>query len=204
VKFDKPQLVEFVKAVDRNLKQPASLFIIGSAAATLAYDAAMRTADIDVEKVIEGHDQDVLEAAHHAREETGLGVAISPVTVASLPENYQDRVREIRSLRLYKLKLFVPDRYDLALSKAMRGHPHDLEAIEGMHRSRPLVQKKLVDRFEAELMNIVGAGDRRIICLNMAMVVAQLFGNVEARKLAERWDVPVPQIGRRYEKGPRG
>jgi hypothetical protein len=39
-------------------------------------------------------------------------------------------VKAIRGLRLTKLTLIIPDKYDLALSKAVRGYPHDLEAIQ--------------------------------------------------------------------------
>ena len=35
--------------------------------------------------------------------------------------------------------------------------------------------------------------DRRKIALNVAMVVARLYGFDEGRKLAERWQVPIPR-----------
>jgi hypothetical protein len=74
----------------------------------------------------------------------------------------------------------------------MRGYPHDIEAIKSLHDHHRLARKTLVERFEAELMKVAGA-DQRKIALNVVMVVARLYGFEEGRKLAERWNVPVPR-----------
>ena len=74
----------------------------------------------------------------------------------------------------------------------MRAYPHDIEAVESISEHHPLARKTLVDRFEQELMNHAVA-DPRKIALNVAMVIARLYGFDEGRKLAERWKVPVPR-----------
>ena len=114
--------------------------------------------------------------------------------MAELPYNYEDRVRKVRGLDLERLTVLVPDKYDLALSKALRGYPHDIDAIEGMHRKHRLSQKTLVDRFETELAKIATA-DERIIRLNVAMVVARLF---------ERGSYHLSDATLRYRRGASG
>jgi hypothetical protein len=195
-RFDKAQLVTFIRSLDRNLEEPLSVVVIGGAAAAVGYDSHTKTADIDVfTNLSKSQVRHLSEAAKCAQSETGLAVGIGHTAVADLPFNYEDRLKPIRGLKLRKTTIFVPDKYDLALSKTMRGHPHDIEAIEGIHERHHLALKTLVDRFETELLGEAVA-DPRKICLNVAMVVARLYGFDEGKKLAERWKVPAPQRSR--------
>ena len=162
--------------------------MIGGAAAAVAYDSGTKTADIDL---FRGMSRDILEAARRAREETGLAIAVGAAPVADLPYDYEERLRPARGLSLQKLGLVFPDKYDLALAKAVRGYQHDLDAIEGIHRRHRLSRRTLVGRFEAEMSHAIGPPAR--MRLNVVMVVARLYGTAEARRLAVRWDLPVPR-----------
>ncbi|HVR02613.1 MAG TPA: DUF6036 family nucleotidyltransferase [Polyangia bacterium] len=62
-------------------------------------------------------------------------VPIGSAGVADLPYEAEGRFRPA-PLGLKKLEVLVPERYDLALSKTVRGYAHDFEAIEEMHKSR--------------------------------------------------------------------
>ncbi|HUG55226.1 MAG TPA: DUF6036 family nucleotidyltransferase [Vicinamibacteria bacterium] len=177
----------FLRAIDRNLGKPAVVMVIGGAAAAVAYHSDTRTADIDV---FRGMTADLAAAAHEARRETGLAIAVSAAPVADLPYNYEERVRPGRGLSLRRLAALFPDKYDLVLSKAVRGYQHDVDAIEGIHRRHRLSLKTLVERFEGEMSQAIG--DPRRIRLNMVMVAARLYGDAQARSLAERWGVPAP------------
>jgi hypothetical protein len=73
IRFDRRQLVAFVRALDRNLEQPTTVVVIGGAAAAMAYHAGTRTADIDV---WQGLSEAILQAAERARRETGLAIEI--------------------------------------------------------------------------------------------------------------------------------
>jgi hypothetical protein len=108
-----------------------------------------------------------------------------------MPQNYEDRMRRVKIPHTTMLNVFVPDKYDLSLSKTLRGNFHDVEAIEGIHAHHPLVLKTLLDRFETEVMRYLNS-DPRDIQQNMIMVVAALFGMAEARKLALLWGFPTP------------
>jgi hypothetical protein len=186
-RFDRAQLVAFLRALDRRLRRPATAVVIGGAAAAVAYDSGTKTADIDL---FRGISKDILEAARMARRETGLAIAVGAAPVADLPSDYEERLRPARGLSLEKLTLAFPDKYDLTLAKAVRGYQHDLDAIEGIHRRHRLSRKTLVGRFDDEMSQAIG--DPARIRLNMVMLVARLFGVEQARKLARRWGVPIP------------
>jgi hypothetical protein len=168
------------------------VLIVGGAAATIGYDSNTKTNDIDVFTVMEGSSDDILKAAALAQQQTGLAVAIGAAPVTELPYNYSDRIKRVRGLQLKNLTLLIPDKYDLALSKMLRGYPHDVDAIEGISEKHHLSMKTLVDRFEDELVK-EATGDQAKIRLNMAMVVARLYGFNQGRKFAMQWGVPVPR-----------
>ena len=191
-KFDKAQLVAFIRALDRHIAARVRVVIVGGAAATVGYDSAIKTTDIGVFRVLEGSPAALAKAAGLARQETGLGVSVAAATVADLPYNYETRLKPVRGLQLKNLAILIPDKYDLALSKTMRGHPHDIEAVKSMSDHHHLARRTLVERFESELMNQAVA-DPRKIGLNVVMVVARLYGFEEGRKLAVRWGVPLPR-----------
>jgi hypothetical protein len=186
-RFERSELIAFLRAIDRSLRRRTSIVVIGGAAAAVGYHAGVRTADIDL---WQGLSNEVLEAAARARHDTGMAVAVGSAAVADLPANYEDRLRPVRGLRLRNLAVWIPDKYDLTLSKAVRGYQHDLDAIEGIHRHHRLSQATLIARFEAEMTAAIA--DPRRVRLNVAMVVARLFGLAAGRRLAERWGVPAP------------
>jgi hypothetical protein len=187
-RFDRRQLVAYLRALDRHLRRPATVIVIGGAAAAVAYDSGTTTADIDL---FRGMSKDILEAAQKAREETGLAIAVDAAPVADLPYDYEGRLRPARGLRLARLTLVFPDKYDLVLAKAVRGYQHDLDAIEGIHRRHRLSRKTLVGRFDAEMSHAIRPPARTR--LNMVMVVARLYGIEEGRALARRLGVPIPR-----------
>jgi hypothetical protein len=189
--FDRTQLVTFLRAVGRNLPEPLTVIVIGGSAAILGYYSPVRTSDVDLFD-LSGSDFEAFRTASAiARDETGLAIGVEIATVADIPDSYQDRVRKAKISGLENLRVAVPDKYDLALSKALRCMPHDIEAIAGIHERRPFSIRTLVERFESELLPIANM-DRRILCSNVTMIAARLWGMAEAGKLAKRWDVAEP------------
>jgi len=87
----------------------------------------------------------------------------------------------------------VPDRYDLALSKTVRGYDNDLQVIKEMHERKPFSLDRLVSLFETEMDGMV-TKDNRAMRLNVAVLVATLFGDDEGEKVALRWGVAVPRL----------
>ena len=188
-KYSRAELHAFLRRLDERLEEPATFTVIGGAAAVLAYGATKPTGDIDTWGAVPGS----VENAAVAISNQGDGfVPIGSAGVADLPYEAEDRFRPA-PLGLEKLEVLVPERYDLALSKTVRGYAHDFDAIEEMHQHRRFSLKKLVERFETELDGIANT-DRQKLRLNVAVLIARLFGNKEAEEVADRWGVTRPRL----------
>lgn len=179
-RFTPDELRLFLEAVDRHLGARVRVIIIGGSAAALAYDVRSGTTDVDT---FETDLHALSDALARARVETGLHIPFVPAGVADMPWEYQTRlVRELAHLE--RLDVRVPERHDLALSKALRCHEGDLQVIEDMHAVEPFQLDTLVTRFEAELGHAVGAPERRR--LNFLACVERLFGEIVADDVDRR------------------
>jgi Nucleotidyltransferase of unknown function (DUF6036) len=195
-RFDRSQLVTFLRAIDRNLTADIKIVVVGGAAVVVGYGAEAMTSDIDVLSLA-GSERIFSRAVDSARKETRLAVGVSGAAIFTSPDGFEDRLRSARGLRMQRLTFKVPEKYDLALSKiaASGQRPHDLEAVERMHQKHPLSRRALVERFEAEMQN-VAVSDPRQLSLTMAIAVARLYGYEAGKKLAQKYGVPVPRLNK--------
>jgi hypothetical protein len=176
VRRHSPQELEsFIGAIDEALTEPASILVIGGAAAALAYGATRATDDIDTFHPLTPILQTAVETA---RRSTGLNIPVSFAAVADAPYDFEDRLVPIRGLRLERLTVVVPERHDLVLMKTLRGYQHDIEVIEQIHRRQALVFEVLRSRWKNEMGHAVS--DPRRINLNFVEVVDHLFGRERA------------------------
>lgn len=185
-RLERKEILRFLRALDSALVGNVELFVVGGLAAILQYDAAVKTADMDVYAFVSGRKTDLQRAATVAADVTGITLTINPAPVTELPWNYLDRVKHVRGLRMKKLDLVVPDKYDLVLSKALRGYEHDLETIASVHEHHPLSEKTLVRIFEEEIWKIA-TGDPRKFAINMFLVLRLLYGPDRAETYRRRW-----------------
>lgn len=185
-RFERNQIVRFLRAVDSALDGNVEVFVVGGLAAILQYDAAVKTADMDVYAIVDGHQSNLQRASRVAADATGITLEINSATVTELPWNYEDRVKRVRGLGLKKLRMIVPDKYDLVLSKALRGYEHDLEAIASIHEHHRLSEKALARIFEDEIWKIA-MGDPRKFAFNMFHVMRLLYGADRAEVYRARW-----------------
>lgn len=190
-RLERDQIIRFLRALDAALEGDVKIFVVGGTAAILQYNAVVKTADIDVIGIVSGSEADLRRAARVATDVTGIVLPISQVTIAELPWNYEDRLKTVRGLRLKKLTMIVPDKYDLALSKTIRGYEHDMEAIASMHKHHRLSEKVLVRRFEDETRGIA-MGDPRNLALNMFHLMQLLYGAKRAEIYRSRWGLDEP------------
>jgi hypothetical protein len=174
-KYTRLELVRFVRAMDAVIDEPTDLLVIGGAAATLKYGAQGTTKDIDTWNNVPAA---VLKAAEQARTATGLLVPIEKAAVADGPYHYEDRIRSV-SMKLKRLRIFVPERHDLVLMKVVRGNRHDDDVITEIHARHPLKLETLVERFETEMCHVMK--DEKILRLQFRVLVEVLFG-LEAGK----------------------
>ena len=74
-------------------------------------------------------------------------VYLQVVGVATVPLNYEDRLKEMFPGSLKHLRLFALDPYDLALSKLERNTQRDRDDVKHLARIIPLALNVLQDRY---------------------------------------------------------
>jgi len=150
--YQAEQIRRFLEAVDKHLRRPVRLVVIGGSAALLQHGARSPTRDIDA---FEGNPALVKDAAALAETEIGFAVPIGSAAVADLPLHYEDRQqRPLPHLR--RLDVVVPDRHDLVLSKLVRASQADLAVCKEMHEHKLLDPTKLVKRHLDEMNHAIG------------------------------------------------
>jgi Nucleotidyltransferase of unknown function (DUF6036) len=180
-RFEKPELTRFLVEVDRALSAPGSVVIIGGAAAILQYGATRPTVDIDTYSVAPTGLEDAIRKAWTA---TGLEISVEYAAVADAPYNYEDRLERLRSPRLERLQVLVPERHDLALMKITRAEERDLVVLDQMHAKRPFDSETLVSRYLDEMSH--AAQDPRILRQKFLLSTARLFGRDVAEEAHDR------------------
>lgn len=150
--FGKSDLIKFLKAMDSQLDRRTELFIIGGAAAALAYKVTRATHDID----ILGRQKSIIRAYEEARSDTGLEVAMEVVGVHEAPYEFEDRAQVISSYRFEHLVIKVPEIHDLILMKTTRGYEHDFEAIEEMIKKNRVSIEIIEERISSEMTHVLG------------------------------------------------
>jgi hypothetical protein len=179
-RYNRIELVKFLRGMDEELSAPVEMLIIGGAAASLRYGATSTTRDIDTWTTIPAA---VHQAAHRARAKTGLEIPLEQASVADAPYHYEDRTRRM-PLKLRWLRVRVPERHDLALMKIIRGDRHDEDVIAEIHAKHPLDQALLIDRFENEMGHVIK--DERILRQQFRLLVSRLFGPDAAKSVRGR------------------
>jgi len=164
----KAELERFLQAVDAALEGPVDVILIGGAAAALHYGATRPTRDIDTWNAIH---VELSRAAGSARSSTGLEVPLQQSGVADAPSEFETRLERVLA-GLRQLTVFVPERHDLVLMKAVRAYEHDLEVIGEIHAGFPLDLETLVVRWETEMSPI---GDPLRVRGNFLAVVERVF-----------------------------
>lgn len=140
------RIIKFLAELDSELSfdKPQSLYLIGGAAITLAYDHENRTADldfIDPPAVIakKGGDGSALAEKH--------GISVSPVYEInfSAPKDWRDKSR-LLELGLKNLKIYVASVEDIILGKLARMEPKDFEDIISLYNLNKINPRKLLKR----------------------------------------------------------
>jgi Nucleotidyltransferase of unknown function (DUF6036) len=151
-KYQAEQIRRFLEAVDKHLRRPVRLVIVGGGAALLQHGAKSPTRDIDA---YEGDSPLLQEAAARAQIAIGFAVPIGSAAIADLPLHYEDRAE--RPLpHLKRLDVVVPDRYDLVLSKLVRASQADLTVCKEIHDHKALAVQTLVARYLEEMDHAIG------------------------------------------------
>jgi len=146
------RIIDFLKALDKQLGKRAKLYLIGGGAITLAYARENRTADINAIDV----DEDIARLGGMKSElAQEFGVFISPLfdITFSAPNDWRSRCRLVE-LDLNKLEIRVADPYDITLGKLARLELKDIEDILSLTEAGQIEINQLLDRLNDNLIEI--------------------------------------------------
>jgi uncharacterized nucleotidyltransferase DUF6036 len=154
---------EFLAELDTLLDEPFSLHCIGGFAVIVGYGLPRSTNDLDYRSIVPAN------RVKHLQELAGEGSALARKhkvwlqysAVDSIPEGYEERLTELFPERFANMRIFIPDPYDLVLSKLGRDKRRDREDFKFLMRTKNLDPAILRERYVAELRPIlIGPVDR--------------------------------------------
>ena len=171
------EIAFFLRAVDRHLKSPYRLEVIGGAAALLSFKIESGTLDID-----STHDVSKVEDAFAAaRKETGLNIPVQTVGIYDGPCHYEDRLHRILTRKLNRLQVWVPEKHDWAFMKIIRLIQKDIEDISEVAKAVGFVKEIFRNRFLEEMTHVIGS--RKDLVFNFLAMMEQLYGKAEADRM---------------------
>lgn len=160
----------FWKEIDKAVKEPIELHCLGGFVITLLYGLERSTADVDVISVIPRYTAgELLEIAGEGSTlHQTYGVYLDIVGIATVPENYEERLTEISSEEEFQnIRLFALDPYDIALAKIERNIQRDRDDVKHLARIAPFDTKVLKERYEKELRVYLGNPEREDLTLKL-------------------------------------
>jgi len=146
-----------------------TLHCLGAFVLTILYGLDRPTADVDVLPI--GANSETESVLTLAGEGSILHkkykVYLQVVGVATVPLNYEDRLKEMFPGTLKHLRLFALDPYNLALSKLERNTQRDRDDVKHLARTIPLDLNVLQERYQKELRPDLGNPEREDLTLKL-------------------------------------
>ena len=142
----------FFAEMDSRLSEDVRLHCCGGFVATLFYGVARTTSDVDFLGVVPNVRNDLIRiagkgSALHQKHK----VYLDAVTVATPPENYEERLEPMFPGAWVRLRLFALEAHDLALSKLERNIERDRDDVQQRARAGHLKPEVLRERYYNEL-----------------------------------------------------
>lgn len=158
-----PPWSEFLEELDGFLDEPFEFHCMGGFAVVAEYGLPRGTNDLDYYSVIPANR--IRDLEEMASEGSALArkhkVHVHHAGIATLPENYKDRMKGLFPGRFKKIRLFVLDPYDLILSELSRSMERDRHDVKHLLRALHLDPKVLRARYDAELrLYLIGPRER--------------------------------------------
>lgn len=159
----------FLRELDEAVETIVRLDCIGGFVVTQLYGLDRPTADLDViELAPSGESERIMTLAMqggplHRKHR----VYLDRVGVASIPENYEDRLIEMAPGAYRHLRLMALDPYDIALSKLERNNQKDRDDVRFLARNVPLDLAVLEQRYQTELRWQLGRPDREDLTMKL-------------------------------------
>jgi uncharacterized nucleotidyltransferase DUF6036 len=142
----------FFAEVDAQLHEEVALHLCGGFVVTQLYGVARTTSDVDFLSVVPNLRASLGEIAGkgsplHRKHK----IFLDPVTVATPPENYQDRLVPMFPGAWSRLRLYALEAHDLALSKLERNIERDRDDVQQLALGGHINPDVLRDRYYSEL-----------------------------------------------------
>lgn len=159
----------FLAEIDGRVQGEVELHCLGGFVVTMLYGLGRPTADVDVITIVP---RDVIEqllqlAGKGSELHRKYHIYLDFVTIATVPDDYDQRLVEILSGTFERLRLFALDPYDLALAKLERNIQRDRDDVKYLARTIPLDLNVLRDRYERELRPYLGNPEREDLTLRL-------------------------------------
>ena len=142
----------FFTEVNSRLAEDVQLHCCGGFVVTQMYGVARTTSDVDFLGVVPNVWSDLTaiggrgSALHHKHK-----VYLDAVTVATPPENYEERLIPMFPGAWRRLRLFAMEAHDLALSKLERNIERDRDDVQQLARAGHIKADILKERYYSEL-----------------------------------------------------
>jgi uncharacterized nucleotidyltransferase DUF6036 len=153
----------FLEQLDSLLDEPIKLHCIGGFAIVAAYGLKRSTNDLDYFTLVPCNRVPDLEnlAGEGSLLAKKYKVHVHHAGVATLPDSYDERMKELFPGNFRNIQLFVLDPYDLVLSKLSRNVERDREDVAFLTKTQNLEASILRTRYEDELRaNLIGPPER--------------------------------------------
>jgi uncharacterized nucleotidyltransferase DUF6036 len=148
-----PNWTGFLEELDSLLDEPVQFHCIGGFTVVAKYGLPRGTNDLDYYSLVPANRMRDLQEM--AGEGSSLArkhkVHVHHAGVATLPENYEERMKELLPGQFKNIRLLVLDPYDLVLSKLSRNIERDREDVKHLSRTLHLDPIVLRARYDAEL-----------------------------------------------------
>jgi hypothetical protein len=161
--------LSFLRELDSVAREEVRLDCMGGFVVSMVYGFSRPTGDLDVLEIAPRD-------AGRAMLELGMQgsalhrkykIYLDHVGVAHVPEDYEDRLKEIFPRTFQHLRLLALDPYDLALSKLERNIQRDRDDVLHLARTLPLDLEVLRDRYQKELRWQMGNPGREDLTLQL-------------------------------------
>ncbi len=152
----------FFAEVDSRLSEEVCLHCCGGFVATQLYGVARTTSDVDFIGVVPNVRNDLTQIAGKGSDlHQKHKIYLDAVTVATPPENYEERLIPMFPGSWRRLRLFALEAHDLALSKLERNFDKDRDDVQQLARAGRLNPEVLTERYHRELRPNLSAHEGR-------------------------------------------
>jgi hypothetical protein len=148
-----PPWEQFLDELDKVLSRRVELHCLGGFVLAAVYGLPRPTGDLDYIAALPEDERETVQAVAGAGSELArkYRVHVQYVTIADVPDDYEQRLIEICPQRFKNLRLLALDPHDLVLSKLTRNNPVDDSDVEFLVRRGVLDPAVLRERYEKEL-----------------------------------------------------